>query len=85
TLVARSHHQSVNVHFFDDGNVRVARIVLDSVLLRYAGHVNETGLDQDKRDDYIVIGTRASRVFHSEDMAVELDQYTGHRELAQLI
>lgn len=85
TLAARYHHQFVNIHPFGDGNGRMSRIILNCLLLRYAGHISEIGLDPEERDDYIAIATRASRAFHSEDMEVEFDQHTGHRELAKFI
>ncbi|KAK4035350.1 Filamentation induced by cAMP/death on curing-related protein [Parachaetomium inaequale] len=85
TLAARYHHQFVNIHPFGDGNGRMSRIILNSLLLRYAGHISEIGLDVEEREEYIGIATRASRVFHSEDMEVEFEEHTGHRELARFI
>jgi Fic family protein len=85
TLAARYHHQFVNIHPFGDGNGRMSRIILNSLLLRYAGHISEIGLDVEEREEYIGIATRASRVFHSEDMEVDFEEHTGHRELATFI
>ncbi|KAG7289202.1 hypothetical protein NEMBOFW57_005565 [Staphylotrichum longicolle] len=85
TLAARYHHQFVNIHPFGDGNGRMSRIILNVLLLRYAGHVSEIGLNADERDEYIGIATRASQVFHREDMEVEFDDLTGHVELSRYI
>jgi fido (protein-threonine AMPylation protein) len=85
TLAARYHHQFVNVHPFGDGNGRMSRIILNVLLLRYAGHVSEIGLDAEERDEYIRLATRASQVFHREDMEIDFRDHTGHLELARFI
>lgn len=85
TLAARYHHQFVNTHPFGDGNGRMSRTILNTILLRYAGHVTEIGLDDDERDKYLRIATRASKTFHAEDMEVEFHRHTGHLELAKFV
>jgi Fic family protein len=85
TLAARYHHQFVNIHPFGDGSGRMSRIILNAILLRYAGHVTEIGLDEDERDEYLRIATRASKTFHAEDMEVEFHRHTGHLELAKFV
>jgi hypothetical protein len=63
----------------------MSRIILNVLLLRYAGHVSEIGLDAEERDEYIRLATRASQVFHREDMEIDFRDHTGHLELARFI
>ncbi|KAK3306405.1 fido domain-containing protein [Chaetomium strumarium] len=85
TLAAHYHHQFVNIHPFGDGNGRMSRIILNAILLRYAGHVAEIGLDDNERDEYLRIATRASKVFHAENMEIDFHQHTRHFELAKFV
>ncbi|KAK4233808.1 hypothetical protein C8A03DRAFT_38456 [Achaetomium macrosporum] len=66
-------------------NDRVSRIILNILLLRYAGHVSEIGLNHEERDEYIRIVTRASKLFHSEDMEVDFHNHSGHFDLASFV
>jgi fido (protein-threonine AMPylation protein) len=87
TLAARYHHQFVNIHPFGDGNGRMSRIIVNLLLLRHAGPpcVSVFGVEEEERDAYIAIATRAARVSHAEDTEVFFDDHTGHLELAGFI
>jgi hypothetical protein len=63
----------------------MSRIILNVLLLRYAGHVSEIGLDGEERDEYIRLATRACQVFHREDMEMDFQDHTGHLELARFV
>ncbi|KAK4118969.1 Fic-domain-containing protein [Parathielavia appendiculata] len=84
TLAARYHHQFVNIHPFGDGNGRMSRIILKALLLQLRC-VSVFGLDAQERDDYIGIATRASKVFHAEDMEVDFSEHTGHLKLTKFV
>lgn len=84
-LAARYHHLFVNIHPFGDGNGRISRIILNTLLLRYAGCVSVFGGVERERDEYIGIATRASRMFHAEDGEVEFERQKGHLELGDFV
>jgi Fic family protein len=84
-LAARYHHQFVKIHPFGDGNGRMSRVILNALLLRFSGCVSVFGLEEQERDDYIAIVTRASKAFHAEDMEVASEEHTGHLELAGFV
>ena len=50
----------VNIHPFLDGNGRTCRIILNSILMRYAGVVAAIGEDGQDRKDYLEIAKRSS-------------------------
>ncbi|KAK0704419.1 fido domain-containing protein [Lasiosphaeris hirsuta] len=68
TLAARFHHQFVMVHPFGDGNGRMSRIIMNVLLLEYAGHVTLFGSEETEKDDYLDIVGRGRKVFEKEDM-----------------
>lgn len=82
TLAARYHHQFVMIHPFGDGNGRMSRMILNVLLLKYAGHLSIIGNDGDK-DEYLEIVRRGHKVFSQEDMEVDYDQQTSHLEFAR--
>ncbi|KAK3303014.1 fido domain-containing protein [Chaetomium strumarium] len=59
-LAARYRHQFVDIRPFGDGDGRMSRIILNTLLLRYAGHVSEVGLEQ--CDEYLRLAMRASKL-----------------------
>lgn len=82
TLAARYHHQFVMIHPFGDGNGRMSRIILNLLLLKYAGHLSIMGSDGDQ-EEYLDIVRQGSRTFHKEDMEVGFEEQTSHLEFAQ--
>lgn len=85
TLAARYKHQFVMIHPFGDGNGRMSRIILNVLLLKYAGHVTVFGSDGDEKEQYLRIVQRGSKIFHQEDMEVDFRDQTSHREFARFI
>ncbi|KAH8898154.1 Fic-domain-containing protein [Thozetella sp. PMI_491] len=83
TLAARYHYQFVMIHPFGDGNGRTSRVILNVLLLKYAGHVTAFGGEGDDKDDYLSIVNRAHKVFNQEDMEVEFEEQTSHLEFAK--
>lgn len=85
TLAARYHHHSVMLHPFSDGNGRMSRIILNVLLLKYAGHLSLFGSDNQDKDDYLAVVRRGGKVFHDEDMEVEFQKQTSHRGFARYV
>ncbi|KAK3370913.1 fido domain-containing protein [Lasiosphaeria ovina] len=62
SLAARYRHQFVMVHPFGDGNGRMSRIVLNVLLLKYAGHVAPFGSEGGEKDEYLnIVGNIVGR------------------------
>ncbi|CEJ91208.1 hypothetical protein VHEMI06936 [[Torrubiella] hemipterigena] len=70
TSAARYHHQFVMIHPFLDGNGRVARILLNTLLLKHAGHLVAFGLDEHEKAEYLDRVRQNAKMFHQEDMVV---------------
>ncbi|OAA37207.1 Filamentation induced by cAMP/death on curing-related protein [Metarhizium rileyi] len=85
TLAARYHHQFVMIHPFGDGNGRMSRIILNTLLLQYAGHVAPFGGEGNDRDDYLEIVRRGGTVFNQEDMEVDFGEQTSHYEFTKFV
>jgi fido (protein-threonine AMPylation protein) len=82
TLAAHYHHQFVNIHPFWDGNGRMSRVILNILLLKYAGHVACIGCSQPEKDEYLDIVGRGAQQFYKEDMEIDFEDHTGHKETA---
>lgn len=82
-LASRYCHRLVCIHPFGDGNGRMCRILLNILLLKYAGHVSTFGGNDAEREEYLDLACRASKKFHEEDMEVPESDKKGHRELAR--
>ncbi|KAN0092202.1 Fido domain containing protein [Hyaloscypha variabilis] len=86
TLAARYCTLFVNIHPFGDGNGRMCRLLMNAILLKYAGiciPIGEGG-NEDK-DEYLAVATRASKIFYQEDQVVSKEQETSHHELAVVV
>lgn len=85
-LAARYCHRFVNIHPFSDGNGRVCRLLLNTILLKYAGHVVFFGGDEDGREEYLRIAHDGAKVSRREEQwEVREDERVAHRELAVLV
>jgi fido (protein-threonine AMPylation protein) len=60
-LAAKYCHKFINVHPFLDGNGRVCRLILNAILLKYAGIVVPIGEKGDDRVKYMEIANRATQ------------------------
>ncbi|VUC20557.1 unnamed protein product [Clonostachys rosea] len=68
-LAAKYCHIFVNIHPFLDGNGRMCRLILNSILLKYSGTLVCIGQTEDDRDEYLRIASSASyREQNSEDL-----------------
>ncbi|KAK7753436.1 hypothetical protein SLS62_004511 [Diatrype stigma] len=82
-LASKYCHRLVCIHPFGDGNGRLCRILLNILLLKYAGHVSIFGGNDTEREEYLDLACRANKKFHEEDMEIPESEKKGHRELAQ--
>ncbi|KAL8713580.1 MAG: hypothetical protein Q9220_002442 [cf. Caloplaca sp. 1 TL-2023] len=83
-FASRYSYVFVNIHPFADGNGRMCRLILNAVLLKYAGICVPIGEEGDKsRDQYLDIMHEGSRLFLTE----EADDFHnhGHGSLATLV
>ena len=60
TLAAKYCAEFVCIHPFLDGNGRLCRLLLNAILLKYAGNVAPIGEHEKARDEYLVIKRRYS-------------------------
>ena len=83
-LASRYSHVFVNVHPFADGNGRMCRLILNAILLKYAGICAPIGEEGDKgRDEYLNIMHETNKDFLTED-ADDFHE-SGHGKLAALV
>lgn len=61
-LAAKYHDRFVNIHPFADANGRMCRIILNAILIKYAGIVVALGEKDQDRDQYIMIANESTRV-----------------------
>jgi hypothetical protein len=59
-LAVRYCHKSVNIHPFIDGNGRPRRLILNAIMLKYAGIVVPLGEKESDRDVYLAVASRRS-------------------------
>jgi Fic family protein len=85
TLAARYHHQFVMIHPFGDGNGRMARILLNVLLLKYAGHLSLFGSEVRDEAEYLSIVRRGRKIFDKEDREVDIDKNISHLEFARYV
>lgn len=85
TMAARFHHQFVMIHPFGDGNGRMSRIIFNTLLLKYAGHLSTFGDHGSEKEEYLAIVQRADKTFYREDMEVDFDAMTMHFEFSKFV
>ena len=66
-LAAKYCHKFVNIHPFIDGNGRTCRLLLNTILLKYAGTVAPIGENDDDRSRYLDIAAAANMADEDED------------------
>lgn len=76
TLAARYHHHFMMIHPFRDGNGRMSRIVMNVLLLKYAGYVSLFGSEKREKHDYMEILHRGQKDFNQEDTKAEIQDQT---------
>ena len=64
-LAARYCHKFANIHPFADGNDRMCRLILNSLLFKYAGVFCVLGENEQAKDEYLSIAARGSQADQS--------------------
>ncbi|KAI1330650.1 fido domain-containing protein [Xylariaceae sp. FL0255] len=59
-FAAKYCYKFVNIHPFPDGNGRTCRLILNALLLKYAGVMISLGEEDSSRDEYLTEAARAS-------------------------
>lgn len=86
-LAAKYCHKFVNIHPFLDGNGRTCRLILNAILLKYAGILVSLGEKETDRNEYLSVAARASEAESSAcDGDEDEDEYKRKhwKELATL-
>jgi Fic family protein len=86
-LAAKYCHKFVNIHPFVDGNGRTCRLILNAILLGYAGVVVPLGQTESDCETYLSVACRGSesqQIWDSEDLENEY-QPVPWSELAYLV
>lgn len=66
-FAAKYCHKFVNIHPFIDGNGRTCRLILNAILLAYAGVVVPLGETESDRETYLSVACRASEAQQNWD------------------
>ncbi|KAJ5793787.1 hypothetical protein N7457_000386 [Penicillium paradoxum] len=84
-LVAKYTHIFVNIHPFIDGNGRMCRLILNSMLVRFGFFPVWIGVDHDDRSTYLEITANGSALEDLYEDAEEDDKPELHTELASYV
>lgn len=84
-LAAKYTHIFVNIHPFLDGNGRMCRLILNSMLLKFGSFIVCLGEYGPDRKAYNEIASAASQLEDTYDGREEEEKPVMHRELASLI
>ena len=78
-LAAKYCDRMVNIHPFKDGNGRMCRLILNAILMKYAGIVVSLGEKGENRDQYIAVTMENSKVggHHGQLASLVLGQAEG--------
>lgn len=84
-LAAKYTHIFVNIHPFLDGNGRMCRLILNSMLLKFGSFIVCLGEYGSDRRAYLEVASAASQLEATYDGREEEEKPVMHRELASLI
>lgn len=84
-LAAKYTHIFVNIHPFLDGNGRMCRLILNSMLLKFGSFIVCLGQHGPDRNAYYEVASAASQLEDTYDGREEEEKPVMHRELASLI
>lgn len=78
-LAAKYCDRMVNIHPFKDGNGRTCRLILNAILLKYAGIIISLGEKGESRQEYLEVAIESRQVggHHGQLAAMVLEQAEG--------
>jgi prophage maintenance system killer protein len=86
TIASRYCHHFVNVHPFIDGNGRMCRLLLNTILLKFTGVCISVGVEAKEREDWTMLSWRGNKDWIKEDLNdVPLRKQKSYVELTQLV
>lgn len=85
-LACRLSTAFVCIHPFEDGNGRVCRLLLNAVIIKYAGTVAEIGKDAAEREEYLRQAWLANTIFRDEEQRdIPWEEQTAHISLGRSV
>lgn len=84
-LAAKYTHLFVNIHPFLDGNGRMCRLILNSLLLKFGNLIVCLGEHDHERNTYLEVASAASQLEATYDGREEDEKPVMHSELASLV
>lgn len=84
-LAAKYSHIFFNIHPFLDGNGRMCRLILNTLLLKFGGFVVCLGEDEAARDTYLEVSASGSLLEFAYEGLEEEEKPVMHKELASLV
>ncbi|KAH8159906.1 hypothetical protein CIB48_g8343 [Xylaria polymorpha] len=60
-------------------NGRVSRIILNSLVMKFTGHLISISEDEEKKYEYLCIAVRSTKKYYEEDGEVSQEEQKGHR------
>ncbi|KXG49020.1 uncharacterized protein PGRI_028900 [Penicillium griseofulvum] len=84
-LASKYAHIFVNIHPFIDGNGRMCRLILNSMLMKFGTFVACIGVDEADRSIYLEIAANGSALEYLYEDAEEEEKPKLHKELASYV
>lgn len=85
TIASKYSHQFVNIHPFIDGNGRMSRLILNSLLLKLGSFLVCIGEDQVDRDLYLQVAANGSGLEETYGDLDEDERPVMHKELGSFV
>lgn len=63
----------------------MSRIIMNTLLLKYVGHLSLFGSEGNDKDDYLGVVRRCLKIFRGEDMEVGFEKQTFRFEFARYV
>ncbi|KAM3459067.1 hypothetical protein MY3296_000214 [Beauveria thailandica] len=84
-LAARYHHHLMCIRPFVKGNGRLARMLVNVLLLRLVGRISVIGMNGDEVDEYRKLAVEGRKAFQREGFEMPRGARTSHLELANFL
>jgi fido (protein-threonine AMPylation protein) len=85
TLAAKYCYYFVSIHPFEDGNGRLCRLLLNVILVKYAGVCIDIASTPKENFDWQAMTNAANKAFQKEVDDVDWGQHTGHATIGATV